>query len=74
MSLYSGTTKSLIVDVQITACGDSKYDKFHELAVSGHATPVLTGNSDLLGLNPLQVRQLFLPGIVGIEITEQFFD
>jgi uncharacterized protein len=49
------------VDVRITACRDSKDDKFLELAVSGHATHIVTGDSDLLALNPFQGVQIVPP-------------
>ena len=49
------------VDVQIRACRDSKDDKFLVLAVSGHATHVVTGDSDLLALNPFQGIQVISP-------------
>jgi len=42
------------VDVRIAACRDPKDDKFLELAVSGRATCIVTGDSDLLALNPFQ--------------------
>jgi uncharacterized protein len=42
------------VDIRITACRDPKDDKFLELAVSGRATHVVTGDSDLLALHPFQ--------------------
>ena len=48
-------------DVRITACRDSKDDKFLELAVSGHATHIVTGDSDLLALNPFQGIQILPP-------------
>ena len=46
------------VDVRVTACRDSKDDKFLELAISGHATHIVTGDSDLLALNPFQGIQI----------------
>ncbi len=42
------------VTAKITACRDPKDDKFLELAVSGHATHLITGDADLLALNPFQ--------------------
>jgi uncharacterized protein len=42
------------VNVRITACRDAKDDKFLELAVSGHATHIISGDADLLALNPFQ--------------------
>lgn len=42
------------VNVQIQACRDPKDNKFLEVAVSGKATHVVTGDADLLVLNPFQ--------------------
>ena len=42
------------VTTTITACRDADDDKFLELAVSGHATYIVTGDSDLLALNPFR--------------------
>lgn len=49
------------VDLRITACRDPKDDKFLELAVSGGATHIITGDSDLLALNPFQGIQILPP-------------
>jgi uncharacterized protein len=49
------------VDVQITACRDTKDDKSLELAVSGHGTYIVTDDSDLLALNPFQGIQILPP-------------
>ena len=38
--------------VEIRACRDPKDDKFLELAVSGQATHIVTGDADLLVLHP----------------------
>lgn len=42
------------VETQITACRDPKDNKFLELAVSGHASHIVSGDSDLLALNPFE--------------------
>lgn len=42
------------VDEHITACRDPKDDKFLELAMSGHANYIISGDSDLLALNPFR--------------------
>jgi hypothetical protein len=42
------------VDLRLTVCRDPKDNKFLELAVSGQATHIITGDSDLLILNPFQ--------------------
>ena len=39
---------------EIRACRDAKDDKFLELAVSGSADCIITGDSDLLSLNPFR--------------------
>jgi putative PIN family toxin of toxin-antitoxin system len=49
------------VNTRIKACRDSKDDKFLELGVSGHATLIVTGDSDLLALNPFQDIQIISP-------------
>lgn len=54
-------TQWVEVDVEITACRDSKDNKFLELAVSGHATHIVTGDSDLLVLSPFQDIQILSP-------------
>src|SRR5947209_3375587 len=65
----------------ITACRDAKDNKFLELAVSGRASHILSGDADLLALHPFRgiavvTPQVFLanlpedraePGAEGIE-------
>jgi putative PIN family toxin of toxin-antitoxin system len=54
-------TQWVNVEVRIAACRDAKDDKFLELAVSGHATHIITGDADLLALNPFQKIQIIAP-------------
>lgn len=49
------------VNVRITACRDSKDDKFLELGVSGQATHIVTGDSDLLVLDPFRGIRIVPP-------------
>jgi len=42
------------VTEKITACRDAKDNKFLELAVSGLATAIISGDNDLLILHPFQ--------------------
>ncbi len=49
------------MDVKIQACRDAKDDKFLEVAVSGHGTHIVTGDSDLLALNPFQGIEILAP-------------
>lgn len=51
------------VDVRIAACRDPKDDKFLELAVSGGATCIVSGDSDLLSLNPFQGIPIMTPQV-----------
>lgn len=45
----------------ITACRDPKDDKFLELAVGGQANYIVSGDSDLLALNPFRGVQIIPP-------------
>lgn len=49
------------VNVQISACRDPNDNKFLELAVSGLATHIVTGDADLLMLNPFQAIEILPP-------------
>lgn len=49
------------VRVPIAACRDPKDDKFLEVAVSGNATHIITGDTDLLALNPYRGIQILPP-------------
>jgi putative PIN family toxin of toxin-antitoxin system len=46
---------------RIAACRDPKDDKFLELAVNGHADVLITGDSDLLALNPFRGVPIITP-------------
>src|SRR5262245_13314210 len=52
--LRAFTSQVVLVEptVLISACRDPKDDKFLELAVSGGARSLITGDSDLLALDP----------------------
>ena len=47
--------------VTINECRDPKDDKYLELAVSGNATHIVTGDSDLLDLNPFRKISILNP-------------
>ena len=49
------------INVQIVACRDPKDDKFLELAVSGHAEYIVTGDADLIVLHPFRGIQILAP-------------
>lgn len=49
------------VSVEIKACRDSDDDKILELGVSGSASFIVTGDGDLLVLNPFRGMQIVTP-------------
>ena len=51
----------VVVDVQLAACRDPKDDKFLELAMSGRAACIISGDSDLLVLSPFQGIPIMTP-------------
>ena len=60
--------EAIEVNEIIRECRDPNYDKFLELAVSGRATHIVTGDVDLLALHPFRgieivTPQAFLAGI-----------
>lgn len=48
---------------RIAACRDPKDDKFLELAVNGHADLIVTGDADLLALNPFRDIPIVPPAV-----------
>ncbi|MBM3298327.1 MAG: putative toxin-antitoxin system toxin component, PIN family [Deltaproteobacteria bacterium] len=52
-----------VVDVSedLTDCRDAKDNKFLELAVEGHATCIVSGDRDLLALNPFRGIRILTP-------------
>lgn len=49
------------VSASVLACRDSKDNMFLELAVSGNANYIITGDKDLLALNPFRKIQIISP-------------
>ena len=49
------------VTERITACRDPKDDKFLELAVNGQADLIMSGDADLLVLNPFRTIPIITP-------------
>ena len=45
----------------VRACRDPRDDKFLELAVNGEATLIVTGDNDLLSLNPFRDIPIITP-------------
>lgn len=55
--------ESVDIKVEIKACRDPKDDKFLELAINGNADLIVTGDSDLLVLNPFRGIEIITPEI-----------
>jgi len=49
----------------VAACRDPSDDKFLELAVNGHADLIVTGDIDLLVLDPFRDIRIITPGAFG---------
>lgn len=49
------------VTAEIAVCRDPKDDKFLELAVSGTATHIITGDDDLLSMHPFRGIAILSP-------------
>ena len=61
--LYALTLESEFVEIteSVRACRDPKDDKILELAINGNADYVITGDEDLLALNPFQGIPILRP-------------
>jgi len=53
--------EAVIIVERIAACRDPKDDKFLELAVSGRADLIVTGDADLLALSPFRDIPIVTP-------------
>lgn len=60
-SLIDRVAEKVAVDTVVRACRDPKDDKFLELAVSGNANLIVSGDKDLLGLHPFQGKSIVTP-------------
>ncbi len=63
---FISSSQLVSITENITICRDEKDNKFLELAVSGNANVIVTGDLDLLVLNPFQA--------VEILTTDMFID
>jgi uncharacterized protein len=67
---YVRNSEPIIIHFPIRACRDPRDDKFLELAVHGHADPIVTGDQDLLVLNPFQGIAIVTPTDFLAHLTE----
>jgi putative PIN family toxin of toxin-antitoxin system len=62
LATFAGASEWVEIDVTINDCRDPSDNKFLELAVSGKATHIVTGDNDLLELDPFQGKRILTPG------------
>ena len=55
--------EAVTITERIAACRDPTDDKFLELAVNGHADVIVSGDADLLVLNPFRDIPIVLPAV-----------
>jgi predicted nucleic acid-binding protein len=55
--------RAVTITESIAACRDPKDDKFLELAVSCRADRIITGDADLLALDPFRGSAIVTPAI-----------
>lgn len=60
---FISTSELVSSTEKIAVCRDEKDNKFLELAVSGNANLIVTGDLDLLVLNPFQGIEILTPDI-----------
>ena len=60
---FISSSELVSIKEKITACRDEKDNKFLELAVSGNAKAIVTGDLDLLVLNPFQAVEIITPDV-----------
>ena len=57
LAALAGASQWVEIDVQISDCRDPSDNKFLDLAVSGRATHIITGDGDILALNPFKGKR-----------------
>ncbi|WP_330205133.1 putative toxin-antitoxin system toxin component, PIN family [Cyanobacterium sp. Dongsha4] len=55
--------ENVVIHRKITACRDEKDNKFLELAINGNADFIITGDNDLLVLNPFENIPIINPDV-----------
>ncbi|MEZ2228616.1 MAG: putative toxin-antitoxin system toxin component, PIN family [Microcoleus sp.] len=60
---FISASELVSITEKIAVCRDEKDNKFLELAVSGNANVIVTGDLDLLVLNPFQAVEILTPDI-----------
>ena len=63
MPEFTSPAELVTITERIVACRDPTDDKFLELAVNGHADLIVSGDADLLALNPFRDIPIVTPAV-----------
>ena len=58
---YAGISHHVLITERVTACRDPRDNKFLELALCGNAQIIISGDKDLLALDPFQSIRILQP-------------
>lgn len=61
IALLGGVARTVTITRTIQACRDPKDDKFLDVALAGGAHAIITGDADLLALNPFHGVPIITP-------------
>lgn len=61
IALLGGVARTVSITRPIQACRDPKDDKFLDVALAGDAHAIITGDADLLALNPFHGVPIITP-------------
>jgi predicted nucleic acid-binding protein len=61
---FVDTSRRVLIQETISICRDAKDNKFLELAVNGDAKFIITGDQDLLILNPFRGIKIITPELL----------
>jgi putative PIN family toxin of toxin-antitoxin system len=62
IALLGGVVRMVSITHRVAACRDPKDDKFLHVALNGEAQIIVTGDADLLALNPFHGVEIVSPG------------
>lgn len=63
LKILLAAAETVTITERIVACRDPTDDKFLELAVNGHADLIVSGDADLLALNPFRDIPIVTPAV-----------
>jgi putative PIN family toxin of toxin-antitoxin system len=66
-----GAAELVTITERVAACRDPTDDKFLELAISGRAAAIVTGDADLLALNPFRGIPIITPAVFVQNVKRQ---